>query len=177
MQKKLILFFTFLIVTGCFGNKFAEISKYREEGDVYSLVIMLDSWNTDDVCNAANALGKIKDPVAVNPLINKLSYSIKEERYCFIRALVEIGEPSVEPLIMALNVDSSAKVRESAAVALGLIKDKRAVEALIFSLSDKKRKVREAAHKALMRITKKRYELDSEEWYKLIEDDKNKLGT
>ena len=67
-------------------------------------------------------------------------------------ALVEIGEPAVEPLIQALN-DPNAKdwVRMSMADTLGKIGDPRAVEPLISALGDEA-VVRSAATSALGKI-------------------------
>lgn len=70
-----------------------------------------------------------------------------------IEALVEIGEPAVEPLIQALNNESWV-VREAATEALGKIGDERAVEPLIKVLDDEDETtfVREAAAEALGEI-------------------------
>lgn len=55
------------------------------------------------------------------------------------RALVKIGKPAVEPLIAALN-NKDSSVRNKAVLALGKIKDDRAVEALIMTLKDEYRR-------------------------------------
>lgn len=61
---------------------------------------------------------------------------------------VEIGSPSVAPLIIALR-NENAFGREGAARALGKIGDKGAIEPLIAALKDEKPGVREGAAKAL----------------------------
>ena len=61
---------------------------------------------------------------------------------------VEIGSPSVAPLIIALR-NENAFGREGAARALGKIGDKGAIEPLIAALKDKKPSVRQAAASAL----------------------------
>lgn len=66
-------------------------------------------------------------------------------------ALVQIGEPAVDPLIVALNSKNS-HVRGSAAKALGLIGDKRAIYPLITSLGDEIMSVRYLATNALVEI-------------------------
>ena len=79
---------------------------------------------------AAEALGKIGDPSAVEPLVIALGAG----NYEAATALGKIGDPrAVEPLIAALQADGATQssVRENAAKALGKIGDLRAVEPLI----------------------------------------------
>ena len=66
-------------------------------------------------------------------------------------ALVKIGEPAIDPLILALN-DSNSSVRCYAADALGEIGDPRAVDPLNDALEDEDGDVREAATEALEKI-------------------------
>jgi HEAT repeat protein len=107
---------------------------------------------------AAKALREIGEP-AVEPLIRAL----EQDRYIAMgaaKALGEIGEPAVEPLIRALenvyfkNVYWSWEVREGAAIALGDIRDPRAVEVLTQALKDDDEHVREAAKEALEKVKK-----------------------
>jgi len=100
------------------------------------------------------ALGNIGDERAVKPLIEVLkgdgtpNYSVI---WRATDALVTIGEPAVEPLILALK-DEDVVVRDVAASALGKIGDGRAVEPLINALNDVDREVRTGAVYALGRI-------------------------
>jgi len=72
---------------------------------------------------AAEALGKIKDPSAVEPLIAALKDEDPGVRWDAANAPGEIGDTrAVEPLIAALK---DLDVREAAAVALAEIKDTR----------------------------------------------------
>jgi HEAT repeat protein len=91
--------------------------------------------NTDVRRAAAEALGKIKDPRAVGPLLS----AFKDEHPVVHReaadALGKIGEPAFEPLLSALK-DEDWHVRRGAAEALGEIKDPRAVEPLLSALKD-----------------------------------------
>jgi HEAT repeat protein len=64
------------------------------------------------------------------------------------RALSDIGEPAVQPLIRALWHDEML-VRGSAAVILGRIGDSRAVPKLIDTLADPEATVRQSAARAL----------------------------
>ena len=57
------------------------------------------------------------------------------------KTLGEIGEPAVQPLILALS-DEDSDVRYGAAYGLGEIRDPRAVEPLIHALSDENSDVR-----------------------------------
>ena len=68
-----------------------------------------------------------------------------------VRALRVIGEPAVEPLIEALQ-NEIPTMRKRAAIALGEIGDKRAVEPLTSLLGDKKSFVREATEDALEKL-------------------------
>ena len=91
---------------------------------------------------AASALGEIKDPRAV------------------------------EPLIATLKNDKNGYVRAMAAWALGEIKDPRAVEPLIAALSDESHGVRKSAPLALREITGKDFGKDPAKWQKWWEKNK-----
>ncbi len=98
---------------------------------------------------ACDALGELKDPRAVDPLILAL-----QDRKFIVRsnaayALGEIDDiRAVEPLIQALS-DEENEVRGAAAEALGKIKDERAVEPLIQDLKDDDSSIRVNACDAL----------------------------
>ena len=111
-----------------------------------------DSKDSDVRQAAAEALGEIKDPRAVEPLIAALKDEDSDVRAAAAYALGEIKDPrAVEPLIAALK-DGDSDVRKAAAKALGEIKDPRAVEPLIAALKDAKWRVREAAAEALVSL-------------------------
>ena len=83
---------------------------------------------------AAEGLGKLKDPRAVEPLIkalaNESDYSTSVE---IIEALAELGDwRAVEPIIKALD---QGKAIVASAKALGRLKDPRAVNSLVKRLS------------------------------------------
>lgn len=92
---------------------------------------------------------KMKARRNVKGLIEALGYQ-KDDRigHAAAEALVEIGDPAVEPLIAALKNERD-KVRQSAAKALGRIGDPRAVEPLIAALQDDHGHVRELSARAL----------------------------
>lgn len=91
--------------------------------------------NTDPYLQefAISALGEIKDPRAVSPLIAMLKES--NNHIPVYKALVNIGEPSVVMLIETLQ-DGDIEAAGYAAKALGEIKDARAVEPLISALNN-----------------------------------------
>lgn len=72
--------------------------------------------------------------VAIEPLIEAIDICVAGNREV-IPALVKIGKPAVEPLIAALTAESEW-VRSLAAETLGIIGDRRAVDALINLLQD-----------------------------------------
>jgi HEAT repeat protein len=71
-----------------------------------------------------------------------------KSREAATRALIQIGQPAVEPLIATLG-ESYWSVRGAAAEALGAIGDARAVKPLIAALGDSDPFVRRAAAEAL----------------------------
>jgi hypothetical protein len=104
---------------------------------------------------AAKALGELKDPRAVDPLIEALRDDDINTTVFARISLGEIGSSAVDPLIQALQ-DKDYQVRSRAAYALGLIEDDRAVEPLIKVLSDDDWVVRENAAEALGMIRDER---------------------
>ncbi|RKZ92609.1 MAG: hypothetical protein DRR19_03725 [Candidatus Parabeggiatoa sp. nov. 1] len=128
---------------------------------------------------AAKSLGKIQNPRAVEPLIRRLGDRNDEVRQAAALALEKFGEPlgrlivnvlqnneaarqqladkpdprALELLIQRLSDKGENKpVRQAAALALGQIKDTRAVAPLIQQLADKESEVRQAAILALGQI-------------------------
>jgi len=103
-------------------------------------------------CEAAWALGEIRDPLAAEALIGALKDEHLGVRRNAVRALGNMKVlQAVQPVIRALN-DENWSVRENAAHALGKIKDATAVKGLTAALKDKKAVVREQAAWALGEI-------------------------
>ncbi|MCG3147915.1 MAG: hypothetical protein PCFJNLEI_01356 [Verrucomicrobiae bacterium] len=101
---------------------------------------------------AAEALGKLKDPRAIGPLINCLKYNDKALRDAASRALTEINDPrAVDPLIACLK-DKNEYVRAEAAWVLGGLKDPRAVVPLMNCLNDQDGLVRTLVIMALGKL-------------------------
>jgi hypothetical protein len=101
---------------------------------------------------AALELSLVKDPRAVPGLIDAQRWW--QLRWEFVRRITPFGSAAVPELLKAL-ADADAELREYAAHALGEIKDPSAVSALQVALGDAKLSVRDAATKALEKISPK----------------------
>ena len=114
---------------------------------------------------ATMALGKLKDPRALEPLValltdksvevqNEFDIGFLSNESSIVRREVayllgELKDPrALEPLL-ALLTDKSPEVRRAATMALGELKDPRALEPLLALLTDKSPEVRRAATMAL----------------------------
>ncbi|MFL5733823.1 MAG: HEAT repeat domain-containing protein [Chloroflexia bacterium] len=105
------------------------------------------------------ALGDIRDPRAVEPLIQTaLNDEDEEVRSRAIEALVEIGDVrAVDPLLHLLQNSQESLIRCFAAKGLGEFRDGKAVEPLIDALlHDRSTSVRESAAQALGGLGDKR---------------------
>jgi HEAT repeat protein len=133
---------------GLFGEPNVEKMKARK--NVRGLIKALGYQKDYGVRRvAAEALGEIGDPRAVDPLTNALNDD-KVVRRAAIRALGEIGAPAVVPLTNALK-DGKEVVRGAAAEVLVKI-GAPAVEPLIAALTDKHEDVRWTVAEALDKI-------------------------
>ena len=107
---------------------------------------LLKDLDADVRKGAIAALGKLKDHLAVEPLINALKDRDSAVRCDAAMTLAELKDTrAVEPLINALQDWSN---RWIPAEALGELKDARAVEPLINALHDPEELVRRAAARA-----------------------------
>jgi HEAT repeat protein len=121
---------------------------------------------------AISALGKIADPRAVGPLIELLARQKQEwtshvdgpghsgpvtrrrtfwESTSVEKALIQIGGPSVRPLLDELE-GSRYNTRCGAIRVLGRLRDRRAVEPLVRALDDQDKEIRVLAAAALAEI-------------------------
>lgn len=99
---------------------------------VEMLITWLRDWDARKY--VIRALGKINDERVLDPLVSVLrNDEFKDDA---TRALIELGKPSVEKLIIALS-DKEEYVRKQAIIALGEIKDPAAVDPLIAMLQDR----------------------------------------
>jgi len=131
--------------------------KLEMNRDVEGLIKALKHRDDDIRADAAKALGEIRDPRAVEPLIDAL----KPDPDSFVRqraayALGNIGDAkAVEPLIQSLK-DEDKDVRWAAASSLGDLGDIRAVKPLIQALKDEDKDVQKTAEWALKKIKAKK---------------------
>jgi HEAT repeat protein len=121
------------------------------------LIIALKDENSTIQWYAANILGKIKDKKVVGPLIEALSDNSgvggRVVSWAAADALVEIGKPSIEPLIVAIKKnDKDFGFRQSAGRVLIKIRDSGVVDPLILALKDEDPYVRSCVAEALGEI-------------------------
>lgn len=115
------------------------LGKINDSRAVNCLILSLNDSNYDVRESAIIALGEISDPRATIPLIRSSGH---EDMYFgdliskIKEALINIGQPSVDPLIQALR-DENPEVRNFAAWTLGDLKDPKSVQPLIQALKDK----------------------------------------
>jgi HEAT repeat protein len=102
---------------------------------------------------AATALGRRGDPQGIVPLIGILADPEERVRRDAIKALMVIGRPATEPLILALH-ESDNITQAGAAQALGQIGEERSIEPLIWVFKNGDRPVRHAAVAAIAGINK-----------------------
>jgi hypothetical protein len=120
---------------------------------------------------AALALGgKSRSPTAFHQLLKALDRETDEKtKKWIIRSLSrampvadpEDGNKTVETLIQILKTEKSP-IKRTAAEALGVIKDERAIRPLIEALTDED--AGWAAHNSLIMITNKRFKQDPDVW-------------
>ena len=109
-----------------------------QAGDADRLIQQLRSGNPAIRMEAAQELGGLKDPKAVNPLITILKKDKDGDvRASAEEALVNIGAPAVEPLTGMLK-DNAWRVRRRAVRTLGKIKDPHALEPLVAAMKTDK---------------------------------------
>ena len=124
----------------------------KETRAVVPLITMLTSYETDMIASEIATVSLIQiGAPSVEPLIALLSNDDPWIQYTAEDALSRIGDPAVEQLIAALK-DSNPQVRKFAAEALGEIKDARAVEPLLVTLRDEDENVRNGSRGALSSI-------------------------
>ena len=101
-----------------------------------------------------SALGDLRDPAAVAPLIQALrdrSRSVRAAAASALGRIRPLSESATAALVAALR-DPSPTVRRNAAAALGSMRDATAVAALAQTLRDDEPAVRHAAASALASI-------------------------
>lgn len=130
-----------------------DIESMEKERDIDGLIKALRNKDVYIQRCAIDALGRIGDTQAIEPLIK--TFATSNEIFTIVTALSSIGEPAITPLINALN-DKNASIRCGAARTLREIGDKRAVDALINALHDREIHVAMEACYALGNIKDRR---------------------
>jgi len=136
----------------CVLASYRNVKRLKEDQNVDALICTLGDRDITVQYEATEALGDLRDPRAIGPLMGVLT----GDQYSSIRwkaaeALAKIGPPAVEPLIAALSHPND-DVRWKAAIALGEIADKRAIGPLIDLLKDNDRFIKGRAAYALGKI-------------------------
>ena len=119
------------------------------EGAVEALLSVIKHDGVGE--RAADILGKISDPRAIEPLAAvALTHMKREHRLYSAQALGKWGELGITPLVAALDHEDS-EVRSRGAIALGWagVRDRHATEHLVLALKDKSEDVRKNAVFAL----------------------------
>lgn len=108
---------------------------------------------------ALRALGRIGDVQALPTLLQTLAHDSGDSDTCIewfaAEALARIGTPALDPLLALVGGDN-AHLRRWSAVALGEMREPRAVESLLERATDSDPKVREAALLAVGQIGDRR---------------------
>jgi len=130
----------------------------RALGDIGSAKAVPDlirtAWQAETRSAAIEALAAIGDPRAIDVLLSALSEPEEPEaREAAIAGLIYIGEPAVPALIDKLSARreqySENHERALAAMILGRVGDRRAVDPITRALDDPSEEVRKSAEKAL----------------------------
>ncbi len=130
-----------------FATRFFTVQKLTQIGGESVVAPLLSVLEDESIGRyAAEGLGAVRDPRAVGPLVASLEN--EKIRRSSMAALVQIGDPAVEPLIAAME-NPNPKVRAEVAWGLGMLRDPRAVEALLKASEDDNLEVRRNALTAL----------------------------
>jgi HEAT repeat protein len=122
---------------------------YQTENELEDLVTDLRSTLITKRIKAVRALGKLKEPAALEPLMYVLGDRSKEVRCVAVEAVGQISPANFSQLIAPLAKDKSADVRLRVAHALGKYKDELAIETLLTLIRDPKDEVAAMASKSL----------------------------
>jgi HEAT repeat protein len=117
-----------------------------------ALIELLNYRSTWTRKNAIELLGEFRETEAIEPLIRLLDCPDIFAKDEAVKSLALIGKPAAEPLHAAM-LTAKREIRKSAAIVLGQIADKRALEPLITILKDRSEGIftRKKADKAGLR--------------------------
>lgn len=115
---------------------------------VQPLILALSDPKSNVREAATETLGRIKDPMSIEPLIQRLQDEDTVITWVIGNALAEFGKSAVPALVRTLT-DNKIAVRKTAAETLGRIKDAESIEPLVQLLKDDESHVRFAAEHSL----------------------------
>jgi len=131
---------------------FGAFGVFMAAGDEKALRFLIEACgdeNPERVAGAVLLLGETGDARAVGPLAKAMRTGDRLSSSLAADGLTKIGKPAVETLVRALK-DENKYVRYFVAVALGRIRDARAIEPLFRALKDGYRNARRAAGQGLI---------------------------
>lgn len=114
---------------------------------------------------AAEALGNIKDPRAIQPLIDSLTWDDGYFYRIVKTAIATFGEPAFEPVTVLLHSDN-ADLRWKAIEVMYAFNELSMIKYFIAALDDKSWHVRFTAAKILHNISGENYSMDVKKWRK-----------
>ena len=109
-----------------------------------------DDWR--EIILRARELAQRRDPQALDVLFPALRWRYDTARNEAVRLLASLGDSAVPALVRHMESAETAVERRAAADALGLMKARRAVRALLRALEDPNMVVRRSASLALLRL-------------------------
>ena len=127
-----------LLISGCVEQKNVDIPK--------NSLLVTQTPNASTLENIKD-LQKIGDNKSIELLISMFNDKNEQVQQYAMTAVWNIGEPAVEPLIQALK-SQDPNIRICAAIVLGKIGDKRAIEPMKQLLNDTDERVRIESQKA-----------------------------
>lgn len=145
------------------------LSKIKKDDAAVDALIKALKYKDDSVRGQVAAeLGKLQARRAVKPLIELLKDKSAEVKRRAIKALAGIKNvEAAEPLIVALNDGSnSIYIRGEAALALGMIGDKKSIKPLINAMADSEPYVQDFICQALVDISGQDFGEDPAAWSK-----------
>ncbi len=109
--------------------------------------------DTHFLCAVIDALGEIKDPRSIGPIIKFIDHTDDRVRWSVANCLGKLGDSQAAELLVKLLQDEFADIRQVTAEALGNIGDMQSVSELTKTmLNDQDTRVRELAARALGKI-------------------------
>ena len=134
-------------------SEISGIKKMSGPGGVAALKPLLSDRNPLVRGEAAEAMGKTKDPAAFAELSADVKSADSNIRWGAVKGLGDFGDQKAVPLLISALGHPERNTRWKAAQALGELKDARAVDALTAAArSDKDKHVRLAAIEAMLNI-------------------------